>query len=336
MSLSRFNHLRILCFPALRFFAATVSLVLLQMAPQSALAQDFPSKPIKIIVGFPPGGAADITARVVGAKMAEFLGQQIVVENRSGAAGSIAAGTVARSEPDGYTLLLAVIANAANESLDKNLQYRYGEHLTAVAPLTETANVLVVHPSLNVRNVSELVALAKSKPGEILYGAGGRGSSAHLAAELFNTMADTKLKPVQYKGAPDITRDLLTGEVKVTFSPIAPLLEFVKKGQLQALATTGPRRDPSLPDIPTLSEAGLAGYDMRLWSGLLAPAGTPSQVIERLSSAASRSMAADDIRTIFAAQGLAPLTGTSTDFDKFYRGEIEKWRKVAAQGALGE
>ena len=318
-------------------FSAASAMFILGLLTQAAFSQNnFPTRPIKIVVGFPPGGAADITARVVGAKMSEYLGQQIVIENRSGAAGSIAAGAVARSDADGYTLLLAVIANAANESLDKTLQYRYGEHFTAVAPLTETANVLVVHPSLNVRSVSELITLAKSRPDEILYGAGGRGSSAHLAAELFNGLAGTRLKPVQYKGAPDITRDLLTGEVKITFSPIAPLLEFIKTGQVQALATTGPKRDPSLPDIPTISEAGLTGYDMRLWSGLLAPAGTPIQIIERLSNAASHSMAANDLKAVFAAQGLAPLTGSSADFDKFYRSEIEKWRKVAAQGSLGE
>ena len=306
------------------------------IATQAVAQANFPTRPIKLLVGFPPGGAADVTARVVGAKMSEYLGQQVVIENRTGAAGSIAAGTVARSDADGYTILLAVIANAANETLDKNLQYRFGEHLIAVGPLTETANVLVVHPSLEAKSVAELIALAKAKPNEILYGAGGRGSSAHLAAELFNTLAGTKLKPVQYKGAPDITKDLLTGEVKVTFSPIAPLLEFIRSGELRGLATTGPKRDPALPDLPTIAESGLAGYDMRLWSGLLAPAGTPAGVIAKLSSAAARALDMPDVQKALANQGLAPLKGSTAEFDTFYRSEVAKWRKVAEQGSLGD
>jgi tripartite-type tricarboxylate transporter receptor subunit TctC len=320
-----------------RIGLAAVLVSFLVPLPGTALAQaGYPNRPIKIVVGFPAGGAADLTARVVGAKMGESLSQHVVIENRAGAAGTIATGVVARAEPDGYTLLLAVIANAANETLQKNLPYKFGEHLVAVAPLNETSTVLVVHPSLGVRSVAELIALAKANPGQIQYGSGGRGSSAHLAGELFNSIAGTQLIPVQYKGAPDITKDLLTGEIKVTFSPIAPLLEFIKSGRLRGLATTGPKRTASLPNLPTLAEVGLTDYDMRLWSGLLAPAGTPREIIARLSAAATTAVGLPDVKAAFAAQGLTPLVGTPEQFDAFYRKEVARWRKLAEEGRLGQ
>jgi tripartite-type tricarboxylate transporter receptor subunit TctC len=316
---------------------ATALAALLGALQGAVYAQtSYPIKPINILVGFPAGGVADLTARVVGAKMSESLGQQVVVENRAGAAGSIATGAVARAEPDGYTLLLAVVANAANETLQKNLPYKFGVHLGAVASLNETSNVLVVHPSLPTASVGALIALAKANPGQIQYGSGGVGSSAHLAGELFNSIAGTQLMPVQYKGAPEITKDLLRGEIKVTFSPIAPLLEFIKSGKLRGLATTGPIRTTSLPELPTLAEVGLTGYDMRLWSGLLAPVGTPRDIIARLSAAATAAIGMPDVKTAFAAQGLSPLVGTTEQFDTFYREEVARWRRLAEEGRLAQ
>jgi tripartite-type tricarboxylate transporter receptor subunit TctC len=302
-----------------------------------AFAQAYPTKPIRIVVGFAAGGPADIVARVVGAKLGDIVGQQVVVENRGGAGGTIGTEAVARSDPDGYTLLLTPLANAVNETLAKNLRYKFGEHLTAVAPLAETANVLIVHPSLGVKSVSELIALAKTKPGGVLYATAGRGTATHLTSELFNMMAGTKLAPVHYKGGGDTIKDLLSGEVKVMFSSIAPVLAFVKDGKLVGLATTGPQRDPALPDLPTIAESGLAGFDMRLWLGLLAPAGTPRPVIERLSAAITQALAAPEIKTALAAQGFAPLVGTPEQFDAFYRSEVAKWRKVIeATGMAGQ
>jgi tripartite-type tricarboxylate transporter receptor subunit TctC len=296
---------------------------------EQALAQGaYPTKPIRIVVGFAAGGPADIVARVVGAKVGDLLGQQVVVENRGGAGGTIATEAVARADADGYTLLLSPLANAVNETLVKNFRYKVGEQLMAVAPLAETANVLVVHPSLGVKSVADLIALAKAKPGEVLYATAGRGTATHLTSELFNVMAGTKLAPVHYKGGGDTVKDLLSGEVKVMFSSIAPVLAFVKDGRLLGLATTGPKRDPALPELPTIAESGLPGFDMRLWLGLLAPAGTPKAVIDRLSSATTAALDAPEIKAALAKQGFAPLAGSPAHFDAFYRGEVAKWRKV--------
>lgn len=296
---------------------------------QAAQAQaNYPTKPIRIVVGFAAGGPADIIARVVGAKLSEILGQQVYIENRTGAGGTIATEAVARAEGDGYTLLATPLANAVNETLFKSLKYKVGEHLAAVAPIAETANVLVVHPSLEAKSVSDLIALAKAKPGEILYASAGRGTATHLTSELFNMMAGVKLTPVHYRGGGETLKDLLSGQVKVMFSSIAPVLEFVKNGTLRGLATTGPKRDAALPDLPTIAESGLSGFDVRLWVGLLAPAGTPRDIIERVSAATARALDLPDLKTALAAQGFQPLIGTPDQFDAFYRSEVGKWGKV--------
>ncbi len=294
-----------------------------------ALAQSsYPSKPIHMVVGFSAGGPADIVARVVGAKLGDILGQQVVVENRTGAGGTIATEAVARADADGYTLLITPLSNAVNETLVKNYRYRLGEHFVAVASLAETANVLVVHPSLEPKSVPEFIALAKAKPGEIFYATAGRGTGTHLTAELFNMMAGTKLVPVHYRGGADTVKDLLSGQVKVMFSSIAPVLNFVRNGQLRGLATTGPKRDNALPELPTIAESGLAGFDVRLWIGLTAPAGTPRGAIDRLSAATAQALGLPEIKAALAAQGFAPMIATAAQFDAFYRGEVDKWGKV--------
>jgi tripartite-type tricarboxylate transporter receptor subunit TctC len=294
----------------------------------AAQAQTYPTKPIRIVVGFAPGGPSDIISRLVGTKMGEVLGQQLVIENKTGAGGTIATEAVGRADPDGYTILNAPLANAVNETLYPNLKYRVGDGLVAVAPLAETANVLVVHPSLGVKSVAELIALAKSKPDAILYATAGRGSATHLASELFNMMAGTKLGPVHYRGGGDALKDLLSGEVKVMISSIAPVLSFIRNGQLTGLATTGPKRDDALPELPTLSEAGLAGFDVRLWQGFTGPAGIPRPVIEKFAGAAAQALKAPDLKDALIQQGFSALTGTPDEFDAFYRNEVVKWRKV--------
>ncbi len=289
----------------------------------------YPSKPIHIVVGFSAGGPADIVARVVGAKLGDILGQQVVVENRTGAGGTIATEAVARAEPDGYTLLITPLSNAVNETLFKNLRYyKVPEHLAAVASLAETANVLVVHPSLEAKSVADFIALAKAKPGEIFCATAGRGTATHLTSELFNMMAGTKLAPVHYRGGSDTVKDLLSGQVKVMFSSIAPVLNFVKNGQLRGLATTGPTRDSALPELPTIAESGLAGFDVRLWIGLTAPAGTPRDVIDRVSAATAQALGLPEVKASLAAQGFAPLIATPEQFGAFYRSEVAKWGKV--------
>ena len=299
-----------------------------------APAQTFPSKPVRIVVGFAPGGPSDIISRLVGTKMNEILGQQFVIENKAGAGGVIAIDTVGRSDPDGYTILNTPLGNAVNETLSANLKFKVGDGMVAIAPLAETANVLVVHPSLGVKNVADLIQLAKSKPGEILYATAGRGSATHLASELFNMMAGTKLKPIHYKGGGDALKDLLSGEVKVMISSIAPVLGFVRNGQLIGLATTGPKRDATLPGLQTLSESGLSGYDVRLWQGFTGPAGIPRPVIEKLANTTAQALNAPEIKDALTKQGFSPMTGTPEQFDAFYRSEVAKWRKVVETSGM--
>jgi tripartite-type tricarboxylate transporter receptor subunit TctC len=308
---------------------ATLVATLAVLSPAAALAQaDYPNRPIRILVGFAAGGPSDIIARIVGAKTAEIMGQQVIVENKTGAGGLIASETAANAAPDGYTLLNTALSVAVNETLAKNNRVQFGKELIAVAPQAETANILVVHPSLGVKTVAEFIALAKSKPGEIFYATAGRGTGTHLSAELFNMMAGTRLVPVHYRGGGATVKDLVSGEVKVMFSSIAPVQGLVNQGQLIGLATTGPKRDPAFPNLPTVSEAGLPGYDVRLWIGLTAPAGTPREIIKRIEAANNKALNSPDVRAALAAQGFAPFLGSAEQFDAFYRAERDKWAEV--------
>ncbi len=314
----------------MRFAVLFVGAVGLGLAGSSAaLSQSgYPNKPIRILVGFAPGGPSDIISRVVGAKMGEIMGAQFVIENKTGAGGAIATQEVARSAPDGYTLLNTPLATVANEFLSKTIRYEYGKDIIAVCPHAETANILVVHPSLNVKSVAELVKLAKEKSDQVQYATAGRGSATHLTSELFNMAADIKTTPVHYRGGGDTVKDLLSGQVKMMFSSIAPVQEFVKDGRLIGLATTGPRRDPAFPDLPTIAESGYPGFDVRLWIGLTAPAGTPNDIIRRLADANRKALESPEIQKALAAQGFAPMIGSADDFDAFYRAERAKWAKV--------
>src|SRR5579864_768657 len=256
------------------------------IATGGATAQTaFPRQPIHILVGFAVGGPADIPARVIGMKLAESLGQPVVIENRLGASGNLASEAVARAPNDGHTLLMAPVVFAVNESLFPNRHFSYEKDFAAVAPLAQTTNVLVVHPSFSVTSVQDLIAAARARPGDILYATAGKGTATHLAGELFGMMAGVKMTAVHYRGGGELVKDLVSGEIKVTFSTIPPVLDFIRKGTVRGIATTALRRDPSLPELPTIAEAALPGYDVRLWLGLLAPAGTPPEIIARLSSA---------------------------------------------------
>jgi len=304
-------------------------LACLIVVSSAARAQsDYPSRPIRILVGFAAGGPSDLIARIVGAKTGELLGQQTVVENKTGAGGMIAAETVARAEPDGYTLSNTATSVAVNETLSKTIRVEFGKDLIAVAPQAETANILVVHPSLGVKTTAELIALAKSKPGELLYASAGRGSATHLAAETFNLLAGTKMMPVHYRGGSEATKDLLSGQVKIMFSSIAPVQEFVRQGKLTGLGVTGPRRERTFPEMPTVAEAGLPGYDVRFWVGLSAPRGTPRDIIKRIEAANNKALSLPEVQTALAGQGFAPWIGTAEDFDAFYRVERDKYAKV--------
>jgi tripartite-type tricarboxylate transporter receptor subunit TctC len=314
---------------AARLAAGVTALALALIETSAAVAQaGYPNKPIRILVGFAPGGPSDIVSRVVGAKMGEILGAQVVIENKTGAGGVIAIQEAARSAPDGYTLLNTPISAVTNEFLSKTIKYEYGKDITAVGPQAETANILVVSPSLGVKSVAEFVALAKEKPGELQYATAGRGSATHLTSELFNMVAGIKTIPVHYRGGGETVKDLLSGQVKIMFSSIAPVQEFVRDGRLIGLATTGPKRDPSFPDLPTIAESGYPGFDVRLWIGMTAPMGTPKDIIQKLADANMQALQSSEIRTALAAQGFAPMIGSAEDFDRFYLAERAKWEKV--------
>jgi tripartite-type tricarboxylate transporter receptor subunit TctC len=301
----------------------------------AAFAQsNFPNKPIKYVVGFAPGGPSDLISRVVGAKMGEILGTQVVIENKTGAGGVIAIDAVARAEPDGYTLLNAPLSVAVNETMQKSVRYSMGKEIVSIGPQAETANVLVVHPSLGVKTVAELVALAKSKPGEVQYATAGRGSATHLNNEYFDMVAGIKTTPVHYRGGGDAAKDLLSGQVKMMFSSIAPVQQFVKEGKLLALATTGPKRDPAFPNVPTIAESGYPGFDVRLWMGVVTTGGTPKDVIRKLDDANRKAMESPDVQKTLAAQGFAPIIGGAADFEKFYLAERDKWAKVVTSSGM--
>jgi tripartite-type tricarboxylate transporter receptor subunit TctC len=316
--------------------SAAAALGFIGAAGTAAQAQaTYPNKPVKLVVGFAPGGPTDILARVIGVGMGKVLGEQFFVENRTGAGGNIATEQVARAEPDGHTVQLTLMTAAVNESLFKNFKIKFAEHFEPVGGIAQTGLVLVVHPSLPVQNVSDLIKLAKSKPGELLYATAGAGTSTHLAAELFNSVTGTKLMPVHYKGGGETVKDLLSGEMKIMFSTIPPVLAFVQDGRLRGLATTGSQRDPALPQLPTIIEAGVAGFDVPLWFGLVVPKGTPRPVIEKLSAALDKTLAMPDVQDALKKQGFTEMKMGPDEFGKFFVAEAAKWAKVVESTGMG-
>jgi len=311
-----------------RFSLFASALCLAAFSGPTLAQSGFPNRSIRVVVGFAAGGPSDIIARIVGAKTGDILGQQVVIENKTGAAGLIGADAVARSAPDGYTLYNTATSAAVNETLSKTMHVELGRDLTAVAPQAETANILVVHPSLGVKTLAEFVKLAKSKPGEILYATAGRGSATHLTSERFNLAAGIKTMPVHYKGGGETVKDLISGQMKVMFSSIAPVQQLVRDGKLIGIATTGPKRDPAFPELPTIAESGYPGFDVRLWIGLTAPTGTPKDVIKRLEEANGKALSSPEVQKALAAQGFAPIIGTAEQFDAFYRAERDKYAQV--------
>ena len=308
------------------------------LAPGAALAQSpYPNKPIRMLVGTAAGGPGDIAGRIAAAAISEVLGQQIVIENRTGASGNLATQFVARAEPDGYTLLLANNSTAVNESMFKNFEFTAEKYFTPIAGFDETGLVLVVHPSLDVRSVTDLIALAKSKPGELLYASAGKGTGTHLAAELFNMMTGVKMNPVHYRGGGETIKDLLSGEVKIMFSSIPPVLGLVKDGRLRGIATSQTKRDPTFPELPTIADSGVPGFDVRIWHGLFAPKGTPADVIEKLSAASQKAIATEAMKKALAAQGYEPIYGTRAQFTEYYKAEVARWAKlIPVIGTIGD
>jgi tripartite-type tricarboxylate transporter receptor subunit TctC len=295
-------------------------------------AQDYPTAPIHLISGFPAGTTADISARVVGAKIGSLLGQQFVIENRPGAASSIAAAQAARAPKDGYTLYVASAANMINAAMNPNLSFDIMKDFAPVALITSTPTVLVVSPELGVKSVKDLIALAKAKPGTISFGSSGVGSSTHLALELFNSLAGVKITHIPYTGSPQVVTDLLAGRIHGYFSPASTVTGHVAAGKLVALAVTDARRSSLLPELPTMIEAGVPDCVSVLWFGIAAPAGTPQPVIDKLSRAANEALKSEEVAKALRAQTVDALGGTSEQFRKHMEEEHARWTKVV-QGA---
>ena len=296
----------------------------------SVMAQTYPAQPIKVIIGFGPGSAADILARLVGKQMEVSLRQPIVVENRPGNSSMIAAETVARASADGYTLFMATIANTLNPAETKS-NFNLGRDLAPIALLGMVPNVLVAHPSVPANNLQELIALAKSKPESLTFGSSGYATASYMAAELFNDKAGTKILSVPYQGGSNqAVSDLLSGRITLMFNVAPTLAPHVEAGKLKAFAVAQSKRASIMPDVPTLAEAGMTGYDAGIWIGLLAPAGTPPAIIEKLSAAANDALNTDEVRTALKRQGTDPLGGTPKEFADFIRADIAKWVAVLA------
>lgn len=297
--------------------------------PVSALAQPFPAKPIRLIVPFTPGGISDLLARSLGAQLTPALGQQIVVENRPGAGTTIASEFVARSAHDGYTLYLQdITTHAINASLYRKLPYDSFRDFTLIQMLATTPLILVVHPSLPVRNVRELIAFAKSRPGQIVYGSSGNGTIVHLATELFKSMSGIDMVHVPFKGSPQSVAALMSGEVALSFPTMPPALPNIKAGKLRALGVTSPKRTQAAPDVPTVSEAGLKGYEMVLYSGIIGPAGIPRDIVNQLNAEISKAIRSSQLKPILDKVGAEPVTMTPEQFGTHLRSEIDKLGKI--------
>lgn len=297
--------------------------------PWPVFAQAYPNRYITLVVGFTAGGAADLVGRTVGAELARILGQQVVIENRPGAGGTIGAEAVARATPNGYTLLVGGIApNAIAHSLYPNLSYDSTKDFAPISLLAENPNMLVVHPSVPARSVAELIQLARQRPGKLTYGSGGNGSSQHLAAELFKSMAKVSILHVPYKGPPEAVNALLGGEIDLMFPPIVNAIPFMKTGKLKALGVTTLKRSPVSPDVPTVAESGLPGFEQTTWNALLAPAGTPPAIISKLNDATVKALMSKDVISKLESLGLTVITSTPEQLAAHVKKEIDKWGKV--------
>jgi len=315
--------------------AAACALAAALLACPPAFAQSYPAKPVRIVVGVPPGGTTDVVARLVGQKLAGQLGQQVVIDNRGGAGGNIGAELVAKSAPDGYTLFLATIGTMTiNPHLYRQMPFDTLRDFAAVSQLTSMPQVLALHPSVPARTLRDLIALARAQPGSLNFASGGSGTAIHLAGELFKSMTGTQMVHVPYKGSAPAMTDLLSGQVSIMFDQIVTAMPHVQSGRLRALGVTTAKRSAIAPDLPTLGESGLPGYEITTWHGLLAPAGTPREIVAKLSGETARALQAADVREKFAGQGVDPVSSTPEQFHAFMQSELEKWGKVVkASGA---
>jgi len=314
-----------------------LAFLLLLVCFQTATAQNYPNRPVKIVIGFTPGGGVDINARLLASKLTEYLGQSVIVENKPGAGTNIGAEFVARSAADGYTLFFNSPAMAINMSLYKNPGYDIVKDFTPVSVFSDSTNILVVPASLPAKSVKELVALARDKPGALNFSSAGAGSTQHLAGELFKLRTGTQMVHVPYRGSAPSIAALLTAEVQLSFVNPLAIGSHVKSGRLRALAVAGPKRAGMVPDVPTMKEAGVEGVEVPLWFGLLAPAGTPREIVATLASGVQRAAKDPELRKRLEEQGGEPVGSTPEEFSRLLREELTKWAEVVkVSGARAE
>ncbi|HTK02992.1 MAG TPA: tripartite tricarboxylate transporter substrate binding protein [Bordetella sp.] len=304
------------------------------LAVCSTAASAYPDRPIRIVLGFPAGGGADVVLRTVTPGLAEELGQPVIVDNRPGAGGNLGMDIVAKAAPDGYTLLMAAPGLATNASLYENLPFNPAKDFTAVGMVSSVPNVLVVNPSLPFKTVAQLIAYAKNHPGELNYASSGIGTSLHLAGALFERDAGIKLTHVPYRGGPAAINDLIGGQVQMMFTVVPLAGPQIKAGKLLALAVTGETRSPTLPEVPTMIEAGLKGYTATTWNGLVAPAGTPAPIIKQINAALQKVLDRPDVRKAFAGMGQDVVKDTPEQFDAMLKDETGKWERVIKDAGI--
>jgi len=314
--------------PLCRKWVLVLGLAFALMPALSRADDNYPVRPIRLIVGFAAGSSGDVTARIVGNKLGQLLGQTVIVENRPGASSMIATDYVARASKDGYTLLLATIAATINTTLLPNKGANFQTDLAPIVLIGSIPNIVVVTPALPVKNIQELIAMAKAKPDELLYGASGVGSGPHMATQLFEQMAGIKMTGVLYPGSAQTVTDLIAGRIQVMFAPSTTVVGLIGQGTVKALASTEAKRASVAPDLPTVAESGLPGYNTGLWFGLLAPAGTPAAVIDKVSKASNEALKDADVLKQLHLQGLDARGGSPDEFRDFIKAETERWAEV--------
>ena len=313
-------------------FAAV--LVVGALLPSGASPQAWPSKPVRVIAASSPGSGVDIVARVVSQRLSEQLGQQVVVDNRAGAGGNLGAEIAAKAAPDGYTLFMATPAHAINTGLYRKLNYDLVRDFAPVSLITTGQYVIVIHPSLPAKSVRELIALGRQQAGQLNYASAGNGNATHLAGELFKSLARVQMVHVPYKGSGPALTDLIGGQVELMFSNLTAAIPHIKSGRLRALAVTGRERAPSIPDLPTVIEAGVSGYVVTSWFGVMAPAATPREIVVRVNAELGRAMRAPDMRDRLAAEGAEPTFSTPEALGTFIGTEIATWTKVVRDAGV--
>ena len=315
--------------------AAGAFLLALALFPAgtAARADDYPTRPVRLIVGFAPGAVADIIARAMATRMSQGIGQQIVVENRPGAGSSLGAEYVARAPKDGYTLLMCTVAQSINPAIN-NLSFDFGKDFAPIMAIANAPQILVAHPSLPASTVQEMIALAKASPDGLQYASSGAGTMSHLSGVLLSSAAGIKLTQIPYPGSAQSMNDVLAGRVPLMFGPAATVWSNVQGGKLKALAVTQPTRAAIAPDVPTMAESGVPGYSAGIWMGVLAPAGTPAEIVGKLSRAANEALKSPEVTSLLRVQGVDPLGGSPEEFARFIDAELKKWAGVVNEAGI--